>query len=52
MKTSEDKPEVDKQQVDVKSVAIQRLIDEIRLEQESGVNPNAYNRVYSRHNRS
>jgi hypothetical protein len=32
------------------SVAIQRLIDEVRLEE--GTQPNAYNRVYSRHNRS
>lgn len=35
-----------------KSVALQRLIDEVRVDQESGVHPNAYNRVYSRHNRS
>lgn len=50
---SEDpKPKVDKLEVDIKSVAIQRIIDEIKLEQENGVHPNAYNRVYSRHNRS
>lgn len=35
-----------------RSVAIQRLIDEVRLDRENGVHPNTYNRVYSRHNRS
>lgn len=34
-----------------KSVALQRIIDEVRADQESGVQPNAYNRVYHRHNR-
>lgn len=32
-----------------KSVAIQRLIDEVKVEKDS--QPNAYNRVYHRHNR-
>ncbi len=33
------------------SVAIQRLIEEIRLDDEAGI-PRGYNRTYSRHNRS
>lgn len=34
-----------------KSVAIERLIEEVRRDGADG-NPNAYNRTYSRHNRS
>jgi hypothetical protein len=34
-----------------KSVAIERLIEEVRNADATGA-PNAYNRIYSRHNRS
>lgn len=41
---------VDLIKVPTGSVALDRLIEEVRAEKETV--PNAYNRVYSRHNRS
>jgi hypothetical protein len=38
-------------QIALESVALQRIIDEVKADRDSGVQPNAYNRVYHRHNR-
>jgi Zn-finger nucleic acid-binding protein len=42
---------VDDLDVPLRSVTIQRLIEEVRQDKE-GPNPTAYNRIYNRHNRS
>ncbi len=43
------------EQTPITSVALNRLIEEVRLERleaEAGTSPSAYNRMYNRHNRS
>lgn len=35
-----------------RSPALDRLIEEVRNDRESGADPNAYNRMHNRHNRS
>ena len=36
----------------IKSVALRRLVEEVRDDRVKGIDPTAYNRVYTRHNRS
>lgn len=42
------KPKID---APLKSVALQRLVDEVRVEKDGGIPSTGYNRTYSRHNR-